>query len=133
MSIYLFNFLLNKHNKAMNQEEFQQQMKQWVLIDNQLKEWNAKIKTLREKRHFIEQNVTAYANSNHLDQKMFQLGETKLKITNAKVPEPITFRYLEKTLSEIIQNEEHVKSIMEHIKMKRNIKMVPEIKRFSSN
>jgi dihydroorotase len=45
----------------------------------------------------------------------------------------LTFKYLEKTLGEIIKNESQVKLIMEHIKQKREIKVVPEIKRFSAN
>ena len=57
----------------------------------------------------------------------------KLKFTNTKVPEPLTFKYLEKTLGEVIKNENQVKLIMEHIRQKREIKVVPEIKRFSNN
>jgi dihydroorotase len=56
-----------------------------------------------------------------------------VKFANTKVIEPLTFRYLEKTLGEIIKNENQVKIIMDHIKQKREIKIVPEIKRFSNN
>ena len=45
----------------------------------------------------------------------------------------ITFKYLEKTLSEVIKSETQVKLIMEHIKQKRTVKIVQEIKRFSNN
>ena len=112
---------------------FEQQIQQWVLLDNQLKQINEKTKDLREKRNNIEENIINYANNNNLSNATVKIGDGKLKFTNTRVPEPLTFKYLEKTLSEVIKNESQVKLIMEHLKQKRNIKTVPEIKRFSNN
>ena len=112
---------------------FEGQIQQWVSIDNQLKQFNEKSKELREKRNVLEQNITTYANNNNLYNATVQISDGKLKFANAKIPEPLTFKYLEKTLGEVIKNESQVKLIMEHIKQKRNIKVVPEIKRFSNN
>jgi hypothetical protein len=112
---------------------FENQIQQWVLLDNQLKQLNEKAKEMREKRNTLEQNITKYASSNNLSNAVIQISDGKLKFANTKVPEPITFKYLEKTLGEIIKNEAQVQLIMEHIKQKRNIKIVPEIKRFSNN
>jgi hypothetical protein len=112
---------------------FEGQIQQWVSIDNQIKQLNEKTKDLREKRNVLEQNITTYANNNNLSNSTVQISDGKLKFTNTKIPEPLTFKYLEKTLGEVIKNEAQVKQIMEHIKQKRNIKVVPEIKRFSNN
>jgi dihydroorotase len=68
-----------------------------------------------------------------MSDKTINLNNDKLKFVDTKVPEPLTFKYLEKTLGEIIKNESQVQLIMEHIKQKRTVKVVPEIKRFSSN
>jgi len=112
---------------------FENQIQQWVSLDNQLKQMNEKTKELREKRNALEQNITNYASSNNLSNATIQISDGRLRFANTKVPEPITFKYLEKTLGEIIKNEAQVQLIMEHIKQKRNIKIVPEIKRFSNN
>jgi hypothetical protein len=112
---------------------FENQIKQWVQLDNQLKDLNERTKELREKRNSLEKNITTYAASNNLSNSTVQLSDGRLKFTNTKVPEPLTFKYLEKTLAEVIKNENQVKLIMEHIKQKREIKIVPEIKRFSNN
>jgi hypothetical protein len=112
---------------------FEGQIQQWVSIDNQLKQLNEKTKDLREKRNVLEQNITTYASNNNLSNSTVQISDGRLKFTNTKIPEPLTFKYLEKTLGEVIKNESQVKLIMEHIKQKRNIKVVPEIKRFSNN
>jgi len=112
---------------------FENQIQQWVSIDNQLKNINEKAKELREKRNTLEQSITSYASSNNLSNSFVKISDGRLKFTNTRVPEPITLKYLEKTLSEVIKNESQAKLIMEHIRQKRNIKIVPEIKRFSNN
>jgi hypothetical protein len=112
---------------------FENQIQQWVSLDNQLKQMNEKVKEIREKRNTLEKNITNYASSNNLSNSTIQISDGKLKFANTRVPEPITFKYLENTLGEIIKNESQVKLIMEYIKNKRNIKIVPEIKRFSIN
>jgi len=108
---------------------FENQIQQWIQIDNQLKQLNERTKELREKRNMLEENITSYASSNNLSKS----PDGKLKFVNTRVPEPLTFKYLEKTLGEIIKNESQVKLIMEHIKQRREIKTIPEIKRFSNN
>ncbi len=112
---------------------FENKIQQWVQLDNQLKQLNEKTKELREKRNQLEENITSYASINNLSNKTVQISDGKLKFAETKVHEPLTFKYLEKTLSEVIKNENQVKLIMEHIRQKREIKVVPEIKRFSNN
>jgi hypothetical protein len=112
---------------------FENQIQQWVQLDNQLKQLNEKTKELRDKRNILEQNITSYASTNNLSNATVKISDGKLKFVNTKVQEPLTFKYLEKTLSEVIKNESQVNLIMEHIRQKRAIKTVPEIKRFSSN
>ena len=112
---------------------FENQIQQWVLLDNQLKQLNEKVKDLRYKRNDLEENITTYASENNLSNATVKISDGNLKFTNTKVQEPITFKYLEKTLAEVIKNESQVKLIMEHLKQKRSVKIVPEIKRFSNN
>jgi hypothetical protein len=112
---------------------FENQIKQWVQVDNQIKEFNDRIRDLREKRNTLEKTITTYASSNNLSNSSIKIGEDKLKFATTRVPEPLTFKYLEKTLGEIIKNESQVQVIMNHVKQKRDIKVVPEIKRFNNN
>ena len=77
---------------------FENDIKQWVQIDNQLKELNERTKVLREKRNSLEKNITTYATSNNLSNSTVQIGDGKLKFTNTRVPEPLTFKYLDISL-----------------------------------
>jgi predicted DNA binding CopG/RHH family protein len=112
---------------------FEDQIQQWVSIDNQLKKLNETTKELREKRNNLQQNITDYASSNNLSNATVKITDGRLKFVNTKIPEPLTFKYLEKCLSEVIKNESQVKIILDHIKENRTFKIVPEIKRFSNN
>ena len=112
---------------------FESRIQQWVYVDNQLKKINEQTKELREKRNELEHNITAYAQSNNLSNATVKIGDGRLKFANTRVPEPLTFKYLEKTLRSVINNETQVNLIMDQIKQNRNIKIVPEIKRFSTN
>jgi len=85
------------------------------------------------KRNTLEENITNYASDNNLSNSTIQISDGKLKFVNTRVQEPLTFKYLEKTLKEVIKNESQANLIIEHLKQKRSIKNIPEIKRFYSN
>jgi len=112
---------------------FENNVQQWVQIDNELKKLNERARHLREQRNRLETNLTNYAKSNNMINSTLQLNEDKVRFVDTKVLEPLTFKYLEKTLGEIIRDEDKVQLIMEHVKQKRSVKIVPEIKRFSNN
>jgi hypothetical protein len=112
---------------------FENQIQQWVSLDNQHKQLNEKIKEIRDKRNTLEENIINHVSSHNLSNVTVELNDNKIKFVNTRVTEPLTFKYLEKTLGEVIKNESQVNLIMEHIKKKRNTKIVPEIKRFSKN
>jgi hypothetical protein len=112
---------------------FESQIQQWVSLDNQLKQLSEKVKDLRDKRNDLEENITNYASENNLSNATVKISDGRLKFTNSKIVEPLTFKYLEKALGEVIKNESQVKLIMEHLKQKRSFKVVQEIKRFSNN
>lgn len=110
---------------------FENKIQQWVQIDNQVKKLNDQVKELKEQRSSIETTLTTYAKNNNMTN--VSINNNKFKFVDTKIPEPLTFKYLEKTLGEIIKNESQLQVIMEHIKQKRSHKIVNEIKRFSNN
>ena len=110
---------------------FEENIQKWVLLDNQLKILNEKIHEVRDKKSQLLDSITEYAEKNKLMDANIQISDGKLKFTKTRISEPLTFKYLEKSLSNIIRNEAQVKQIMEHIKNNREIKIVPEMKRFS--
>jgi hypothetical protein len=111
---------------------FEQKIQSWVSIDNQLKLLNEKVQELRDKRNDLSENITKYAQTNNLQNATIQISDGKLKFANTRVAAPLTFKYLEKSLGEVIKNESQVKQIVEYLKENRDSKIVPEIKRLSN-
>ena len=105
-------------------------LQEWVQLDNQMKVYQEKIKEWREKRNALEKDITHYASLHKLENVPISIADSKVKITSVNVIEPITLKYLERTLSEIIRDETQSKRILEYIKQKRTVRTVPEIKRF---
>lgn len=112
---------------------FENQIQQWVAIDNQLKILNEKVKDLRDKRNELSEHITQTAVKNNMLQSTVQISDGKLRFVNTKVQQPLTFKYVEQSLGEIIKNEQQLKQIMEHLKKNRDTKVVQEIKRYSNN
>ena len=71
--------------------------------------------------------------SSNLSSSSIQISDGKIKFTQTKETQQLTFKYLESCLHEIIKNDEQVNKIVEYIKNKREIKYVPEIKRLYNN
>jgi hypothetical protein len=112
---------------------FEKQVQDWVSIDNQLKILNDKVKELRDKRNNLTTNLSKYAENNNLANSIIQISDGKLRFVNSKVSEPLTFKYLEKALTQIIKSDSQVKQIIEHIKTNRDTKIISEIKRINNN
>jgi hypothetical protein len=111
---------------------FEQQLQQWVSIDNQMKIVADKMKELRDKKNTISEQINTHIETNQIN-SVVKLSDGQLKFVKVKETQPLTFKYLETCLSEIIKNEEQVKKIVEYIKNKREVKYVPEIKRLYNN
>jgi hypothetical protein len=112
---------------------FENQIQHWVSLDNQIKKLNEQIKELRDTRNNLEQNIIQYASSNNLGNSTIQISDGKLKFVNTTVTESLTFKYVEKTLGEVIKNQSQVELIINHLKQKRTVKKTQEIKRYSNN
>jgi hypothetical protein len=112
---------------------FEQQVQQWVSVDNQIRVLTEKLHDLRDNKNNIGENLTSYISSNDLKNATIQISDGKLKFVTTKVTAPLTFKYVEKTLGEVIKNEKQVQQIVNYLKQKRETKLVPEIKRISNN
>jgi len=112
---------------------FEQTIQQWILLDNQVKIYNEKLKELRNKRDNIEEKLSQHALNNNLTNSTIKTSDGKLKFVNTKTMSPLTFKYLEKSLGEIIKNTEQVNAIMNHIRNNREHRVEHELKRFYNN
>ena len=71
-----------------------------------------------------------HVENNDMNNTFINITDGKLKFCETKQTAPLTLGFLEKCLGEVIANQGQVKQIVDYIKSKREIKTVPEIKRF---
>lgn len=112
---------------------FEQQLQQWVTIDNQMKLLTDKLKELRDKKCVLSEKINTHIETSNMNNASINIGDGKLKFVKVKETQQLTFKYLETCLSEIIKNEEQVKKIVEYVKNRREVKYIPEIKRLYTN
>ena len=109
---------------------FEQHIQQWVSIDNQMKQLSDKMKELRDKKNTLNDFIFNHVDNSNLSNTSVQISDGKIKFIKTKDTQQLTFKYLEICLSEIIKNEDQVNKIVDYVKNKREVKYVPEIKRF---
>lgn len=110
----------------------EENIKNWVSIDNKIKEHNDELKELRQQRAEISNDVYEIVNKNNLSNATVQISDGKLKFQSVKVPQPLTIKFLKECLEDLYDDEEQVTQILKYIKKKRdeNCKYVDDIKRY---
>ena len=109
---------------------FENKIKAWVAMDNQMKLHLEKVRDLRSQRNDITHILTEYANNNNLGNAIIQISDGRLKFQHTKITNPLTFKFIEECLHDCIEDTEYVKKIIQFIKEKRTTRSVPDIKRF---
>lgn len=107
---------------------FQENVRNWVSIDNQLKILNEKTKILREEKNALGESLNHYIETENLHNATVEISDGKLKFQNTKVSQPLTFKLVEQCLQDLMP-EEQVKQVIKFIKSKRETKVVNDIKR----
>jgi hypothetical protein len=108
---------------------FEDNIKQWVMIDNQIKQYSAHVKELRQQKNNLSNNIISHAVDNNMSHNTIQITDGTLKFQNMKVTSPLTFKFITECLNDCIEDEEQVKMLINYIKKKREVKYVPEVKR----
>lgn len=108
---------------------FEDNIKLWVNIDNEIKKHNESLKTLREQKNEIQNKIQFYIEENDLEQATIQISDGKLRFSTQKQQTPLSIKFIRECLEELIHSNEQVDKIVDHIKASRTCKVVKDIKR----
>ena len=109
---------------------FENNIKTWVNIDNQIKSLNEKARELREQRNELCTEIINYAGSNNLGNATVEISDGKLKFATSRSTAPLTLRFIQTCLEDVIKEPEPVSKIMKYIKSKREVRTSSDIKRY---
>ena len=113
-------------------EKFQDNIKQWVTIDNNIKTLSDNIKDLKSERSEISDNILFFVEKENLNSTTIQINDGALKFSKTKQTANLTLSYVKECLVKCISNED-VNAIMDVIKSSRESKYSNEIKRSYKN
>ena len=109
---------------------FENSIKSWVSLDNQIKILNDKSRELREERNDLGDNIMNYVETNSLNSATVNISDGKLRFISSKQTAPLNLKFIEQCLGKCIAKPEQVEQIMKFIKEERSVKYVPDIKRY---
>ena len=112
---------------------FEENIKKWVAIDNQMKALNEKTKKLREEKNTAEETIMNYVETNKLTNATITITNGKLRFVNTKQTAPLTLKYVEDCLQKCVGNPAHITQIMKVIKESREVNYIADIKRYTNN
>lgn len=111
-------------------DEFKNDIKEWVSIDNKAKILNDEMRALRQTKSDISDKINMYVDENQLDASTISISDGRLKFIETKQIQPISMKFIEKCLGECIDDISSVEQIMLYIKDSREYKINKDIKRY---
>ncbi len=112
---------------------FEDNIKNWVVLDNKIREQSEELRLLKEERNESANYINRFVQERNLQSTVVEISDGKLRFATAKTSQPLTFKYIEECLGDIISDKNQVERIINYIKNKREIKYSQDIKRYYSN
>tara|TARA_B110000483_G_C18206900_1_gene548266 strand:+ start:1377 stop:1721 length:345 start_codon:yes stop_codon:yes gene_type:complete len=110
-------------------DEFQNNIKSWVTIDNNIKLLAEQLKDLKTEKLNISNNILNYVEETNLNNTTIQINDGNLKFTKVKQTSNLTLSYVKECLEKCISNPDDISAIMNVIKASRSSKYNNDIKR----
>jgi hypothetical protein len=111
-----------------SQKLFVENVKKWVICDQQLKHIKDKTDQIRELKHTLGSSICTYMIDNNISTNEIEITNGKLKIYEKREYSPLTYSYIEQCLAKIISEKSHVDYIIQYLKNNREIKTTNELK-----
>ena len=125
------NKSLTVYSNKSDRELLIENVKNWTVLDDKLRIINEKTKHIREMKTKLTKDIHSYMKINNMTTNI-GISDGELRVFDRKDYQPLTFSYIEKCLSEIINDKSHVEFIIKYLKEKRVVSTTPDIKRIST-
>lgn len=122
---------INMNQNKYSRELLIENVRNWVVLDQQLHNIHEKTKELRELKTKATANICDYMKSNNITTNI-GISNGELRVYDKKEYKPLTFTYVEKCLNEIIKDTTQTEYIMKYLKDNRELNISKDIKRISA-
>jgi hypothetical protein len=115
----------------MNQQQYIEHLKKWVVLDKQLRFVNDKTRQIRESRTKLTNELCQYVQQHpHLGNKVIEITDGELRFVEKREYTPLSFSYIKECLDKVIASPADVDRIIQFIKDNREVRITTEIRRF---
>tara|TARA_B100000902_G_scaffold398667_2_gene466312 strand:- start:308 stop:661 length:354 start_codon:yes stop_codon:yes gene_type:complete len=109
-------------------------LKQWVNLDNEYTNISNKLKEIRIKKNDLTNTIISQFHEKNIKNPTINISDGKLNLIDTKQANTLTFKFLETCLDEYFNNNnDKTKEVIDFIKSKRNFTLVTSIKRTSNS
>ena len=122
----------SKNTDIISQKIFVENVKKWVVCDQQLQHIKDKTDQIRELKNTLGSSICTYMIDNNIAKNDIEITNGKLKVFEKKEYSSLSYSYIEECLAKIISDKSHVDYIIQYIKNNREIKTTTEL-RFAKN
>ena len=107
----------------------EENIRNWVVLDNSIKELANRLKDLREKRDNYNYEILSYINENNLTNATIKVSDGNLKFVDCKIAQPLTYKFLNDSMQKFFKDKELTDKFIKFMKTQREIKISKDIKR----
>ena len=108
---------------------FENNVKNWVNIDDKIKLLLTEVKNLREKKNITTNTIYDYIENNNLSNATIKISNGSLKFTNYKHKTPLTLKHIKSCLDRCIEDKNKIQYILNYLNSTRETKYIKDIKR----
>jgi hypothetical protein len=102
-------------------DNFKEEVKTWIQLDNEIQEYEKKIKELKKKRNKeLEPSITTFMVTHNISD--LNTGGGKIKCTPRNTKQTLNKVYIEENLKKVIQDDNVIQQAMNNILNNREIK-----------
>jgi len=111
--------------------EFNSNVVQWMEYDNQIKQYNDKIKSIKSDKSSLEVDILSHIENNDLKNNVFNLPSysSKLQYNSNKSYETMINKYLLDNFTKYFNDENKAKELLEFLKSNRKFEPKITLKR----
>jgi len=109
--------------------EFNQLIAKWIQVEDEIKKYNVHLSKLRETRTQLNTQIAKQLIDTKKQDAIIRTSNCNLRLYNTKISSPISFKYLEQTLPDLIDDDGQIKQIIKYLKSKRNVKITTELRK----
>tara|TARA_B100000780_G_scaffold61095_1_gene39312 strand:- start:907 stop:1254 length:348 start_codon:yes stop_codon:yes gene_type:complete len=107
----------------------EENIKNWVVLDNLHKKLNAQVKEIRDKKTDLTGNIITNFSEKNIDSPIIKISDGKLSLIETQHANVISFKFLLDCFNEYFTDEKDGTKLLDFIKSRRKFTNVSSIKR----